>query len=536
MPIYTLETGDGRRLKIEADTPDAATAEANAWSAANPIQQKEGFISEVASNIGPSAVEYGKALVEPFLSPIETAKAVGEIGSGLYSKAAGALGAKQDPQIKAQKEAVVNALGDFYGERYGSWSKIENTARKDPVGLAGDLSAVFTLGGGAAARLPGMAGKAGQIAATAGQAIDPLNVAGKVVSGTGGLLGKTTSEVTGLTSGAGSLPVEQAYTAGKQGSQEFKTALRQEGDIREPLNLVESAVDTVIKNKNASYATDKAALKTDKRALDFDPIVKALDDTKDIFQSKAGSIINEEASLVYKALEAKLDEFLSNPKMKNTPIEFDEMKQAIGEISQSVREGTKAKLVADSVYKSIVKQITDKAPSYAKTMSNYSEAKNLLQDIRKTLSVGGNADTALRKLQSVMRNNVNTNYGQRVKLIDELAKYEPSLPNVIAGQALSSWSPRGLAGQATRLQGATAGLLGAGGVVSPGAFLLAVPSLAASSPRLVGEAAYGAGRLAAGVNAIPSIPRPALAGSVQLGRARQELERLAQESAGLLGQ
>jgi hypothetical protein len=535
MPIYTLETGDGRRLKIEADTPDAATAEANAWSAANPIQQKEGFISEVAGNIGPSAVEYGKALVEPFLSPIETAKAVGEIGSGLYSKAAGALGAKQDPQIKAQKEAVVNALGDFYGERYGSWSKIENTARKDPVGLAGDLSAIFTLGGGAAARLPGMAGKAGQIAATAGQAIDPLNVAAKAASGTAGLLGKATSEVAGLTSGTGSLPVEQAYKAGKQGSQEFKTALRQEGDIREPLNLVESAVDTIISNKNASYVDDMANLGKSAEIVNLKPIADALEESKNIFNMK-GFEFSDEAANAYTRIKDKLEEFKQNPNIANSPIEVDKLKRAVGSIRDSAEPGTEAHLLANRIYKAVEKQIIEKAPEYAKTMSNYSQAKDLLKDIRKTLSVGGNADTALRKLQSVMRNNVNTNYGQRVKLIDELAKYEPSLPNVIAGQALSSWTPRGLAGQATRLQGATAGLLGVGGVVSPGAFLLAVPSLAASSPRLVGEAAYGAGRLAAGVNAIPSIPRPALAGSVQLGRARQELERLAQESAGLLGQ
>jgi hypothetical protein len=536
MPIYTLETGDGRRLKIEADTPDAATAEANAWSAANPIQQKEGFISEVAGNIGPSAVEYGKALVEPFLSPIETAKAVGEIGSGLYSKAAGALGAKQDPQMKAQKEAVVNALGDFYGERYGSWSKIENTARKDPVGLAGDLSAIFTLGGGAAARLPGMAGKAGQIAATAGQAIDPLNVAAKAASGTAGLLGKTTAELTGLSAGTGSLPIEQAYRAGVAGDTGFTTAMRGAGEAEDALRLVDSSVDQIVSKQRSDYLSDINALKNDKQTLDSNPVMKALEDTKEIFASKSGSIINEGAASTYNALKGKLEEFLTNPQMKNTPIEFDEMKQAIGEITNGVEKGTKASVVADRVYKAIVKEITDKAPTYAKTMQDYSEVKKLVTEIRKTFSLGGNPDTAVRKLQSVMRNNVNTNYGQRQKLIDVLAQYEPSLPNVIAGQALSSWTPRGLAGQATRLQGAAAGLLGAGGAISPGAALLAVPALAASSPRVLGETAYGAGRVAAGLNAIPSIPRPALAGSVQVGRARQELERLAQESAGLLGQ
>lgn len=535
MPIYTLETGDGRRLKIEADTPDAATAEANAWASANPIQQKESFISEAASNIGPSAVEYGKALVEPFLSPIETAKAVGEIGAGLYSKAAGALGAKQDPQIKAQKEAVVNALGEFYGDRYGSWQKIENTARKDPVGLAGDLSAIFTLGGGAATRLPGIAGKAGQLAATTGQVIDPLNVAGKAISTTGGLLGKTASELTGVSSGVGSAAIEQAYKAGREGASEAVAGMRGQGDIADSLVLAKASIDQKRATRNAEYVADKNIFKNDKQILDYKPIDDALDATKEIFSEK-GAIKNKAAASIFDSVKTTIDDYKANPLITGTPIEFDALKQAIGEIRDSAEKGSQASLVAGKVYDAIVNEISAKAPNYTNWMKKYSDASKEIDSIIKTFSLNGNADTAIRKLQSVMRNNVNTNYGQRKKLLDVLAEVEPSLPNVIAGQALSSWTPRGLAGQAARLQAGAAGLLGVGGAVSPGAALLAVPALAASSPRLLGETAYGAGRVAAGVNAAAPFARPVMAPSYQLGRAKQELDRLAQESAGLLGQ
>ena len=216
MPIYTLETGDGRRLKIEADTPDAATAEANAWSAANPIQPKESAVSEAISNIPSSAAKYASDIVEPFLSPIETAKSLGEVGKGLYSKAAGALGAKQNPEEKAQTEAAANAIGQMFKERYGSGAAIEETFRKDPVSILGDLSAVFTLGGGAAARAPGIIGRAGQVVAKTGDVIDPLMAAGRGAQAAGGLLGKTTAELTGVASGAGAAPIRQAYEAGRR--------------------------------------------------------------------------------------------------------------------------------------------------------------------------------------------------------------------------------------------------------------------------------------------------------------------------------
>jgi hypothetical protein len=90
-----------------------------------------------------------------------------------------------------------------------------------------------------------------------------------------------------------------------------------------------------------------------------------------------------------------------------------------------------------------------------------------------------------------MRNNVNTNYGQRLALMKELEEQGGrALAPALAGQALSSPIPRGIQ-QAT----GPLGVLGAFQVAgTPEALALA----AASSPRLVGESAYYAGR-AAGV-------------------------------------
>lgn len=534
MPIYTLETGDGRRLKIEADTPDAATAEANAWSAANPIQQKESAVSEAISNIPSSAAKYASDIVEPFLSPIETAKSLGEVGKGLYSKAAGALGAKQNPEEKAQTEAAANAIGQMFKDRYGSSAAIEETFRKDPVSILGDLSAVFTLGGGAAARAPGIIGRAGQVVAKTGDVIDPLMAAGRGVQAAGGLLGKTASELTGVSSGAGAAPIRQAYEAGREGATEIKTAMRGEGDAADALALANSAKQQMVAARSAEYNAVRDTFKNDVQVLDYKPVTDALEATKEIFSEK-GTIKNKAAASVYDGMKTAIDDFQANPLIKGTPLEFDSLKQAIGEIRDSAEKGSRAAVVANKVYDAIVNEISSKAPGYTDWMKKYSDASKEIDSIVKTFSLKGNADTAIRKLQSVMRNNVNTNYGQRQKLMDVLAQYEPSLPNVIAGQALSSWTPRGLAGQAARLQAGAAGLLGVGGAVSPGAALLAVPALAASSPRLLGEAAYGAGRAAAGVNAAVPYARPVMAPSYQVGRAKQELDRLAQESAGLLG-
>ena len=121
-------------------------------------------------------------------------------------------------------------------------------------------------------------------------------------------------------------------------------------------------------------------------------------------------------------------------------------------------------------------------------MRGYAEASDNINEMRRTLSINDKAstDTTLRKLQSVMRNNVNTNYGQRQVLAEQLAQHQPNIMPALAGQALNSWEPRGLA-----RMGANVSAVGSL-MTNP----MALAGLPLASPRLVGEAAYGLGNSA----------------------------------------
>ena len=133
-------------------------------------------------------------------------------------------------------------------------------------------------------------------------------------------------------------------------------------------------------------------------------------------------------------------------------------------------------------------------PEYAKTMKAYSQASDQINDLTKTFSLRETAapDTTARKLQSVMRNNVNTNYGRRTRLMEDLARYEPDLPAALAGQAMSSPTPRGL----QSLAAVATGMTGLGGATGVAAFNpMSLAALPFMSPRIMGEAAYGAGSL-----------------------------------------
>jgi hypothetical protein len=199
-----------------------------------------------------------------------------------------------------------------------------------------------------------------------------------------------------------------------------------------------------------------------------------------------GQVKNTQAA---KALQEISDEVNAwkglNPSEFHTPEGLDALKQKIGGIVESIPfEQKTARTAASNVYNSIKSEITKQAPVYSKVMKGYSEATDQIKEIERALSLGGKAstDTAMRKLQSLMRNNVNTNYGNRLDLAKSLEQQGGNeiLP-ALAGQSLSSWTPRGLGG-------AVAGGLGLGGYAVGGA-PLAIPMLAGQSPRLMGETA-----------------------------------------------
>ena len=103
------------------------------------------------------------------------------------------------------------------------------------------------------------------------------------------------------------------------------------------------------------------------------------------------------------------------------------------------------------------------------------------------------ADAGLRKLQTVLRDNASTNYGQRVKLVNQLEATSPKfgggipIKPALAGQALSKVTPRGITAVSTV---PAAGAVGSLFSSTP----VGLSYLAASSPRLVGESAYLAGQ------------------------------------------
>ena len=457
--------------------------------------------SDLAKNIIPSAVKFGKDVATPFVEPVETGKALKNLALGLIQKLT--------PGVQPE-ESTVDAVGDYLSNRYGSGgtgSVIENikrTVSKDPVGVLGDLSMILTGGSLAAVRVPGKVGQVARTAKNVGQAIDPIQLAGKGVKTTA----KGISPFIGGLTGTGGAPLKAAYAAGVAKSEAFLDAIK--GDL-DPATIVtdaKAAVKELGDNKIAQYKKRMGKVKADTTTLDFKPIQEAVNKVKQAGKFEGQTISGDATQAVQ-----KIDRIVKNWKKASvkkpkllTAEGIDALKRKIfADVIEGLDYGTVARGASMDVYNGVKKVISDKFPEYSKAMKEFEEASIHLDELQKTLSLDkgkANIDTPLRKLTSIMRNNVNTNYGQRTKLAESLGetKAGSNLIDKIAGTTLDKWTPRGLqlAGGALPLYAAH--LSGSG---------LPLLGLPFQSPKLMGYGAYGTGRAADTMSNIANmIPGP----------------------------
>lgn len=473
-------------------------------SSAAPSRSWSDVPGEALSNIPSSAAKFASDIVQPFLSPVETAKSLADAAAGglragakavLPESMFNAVDSLGNPEANQRIEQTAGAVGQFFKDRYGSVEGIKNTLATDPVGAAGDAALALMGGGAVAARAPGAVGRAGQAARAAGQTVDPLNAAVRGV----GAVARAPAHVLGLTTGTGSTPIQGMFDAGRSGNRSAVEHMRGQRPIEEVVDMAESAVSGMGRDRNAAYQAGMQSTKANKTAIRLGPVVQSLRQAYDdlTYRTPQGQVYvkNDEAMRALQQVADKVHEFrqMSFNGGGRTAEALDALKQSIGGILEGTQQGTQARRVVGGIYNDVKQLIVKEVPEYARTMKDYEKAAGTIKEVRRTLSVNDKAmtDTTLRKLQSTTRNNVNANFGARARLVDELAKHEPNLPGALAGQAMADWMPRGLQRHAASLTG-----IGSAASLNP----LPALMLPAMSPRLVGEAAYGLGQGARVVN------------------------------------
>ena len=470
-----------------------ATREFGKQPAVNKGITAGSMLMQAGLNLPSSAIQFGRDVVQPIISPVETAKSVVNLGSSILGKV-GLTNA--DPTLADQ-------VGRYFANRYGGIDNAMQTFATDPVGMASDVAGLLTGGGALVSKVPKLA-QVGAKVEKVGRIVDPLNVAAKTVEGAG----KGAAYVTGLTTGTGIRAVEEAAKAGYEGGekgQAFVAQMRGKEPLSAVVNEAEQAVDVLRKQRQSDYRSGMAGVSQDATVLDMAPIRAAFDQIKQMGRYAGRSGTGPAQTLNEPAVSAvtKLDEIISNwekldPAEFHTPEGFDALKKKIYNQSKGYQPGTPERLVADQMYNAVRQLVAQQAPDYMRVMGDYEQASDLLRELEKSLSLSDKAtvDTTLRKLQSILRNNANTSYGQRMALGEELvgAGAKTLFPR-LAGQAMSADLPRGLSGQLSGV-----GALGNALQNFPGALMEPTTYIAAglTIPRVVGEGAYLTGQVASG--------------------------------------
>lgn len=474
------------------------------------------IVPRAIQNAPQSAGKLVSGLAHAVMNPTETLEGLGALAKGVGAKIAIS---KDAPAYKLGEQylPVVDAALDALKERYGGYGAIKNTIATDPIGVAFDASMV----------MPGFG--LGKVAAT----VAPVANAARLAGGAGKLTGDAVAGVLGRTTGTGGGVIKEAARAGFKGgdtAKVFRENMRGSASADDLVRMGDDALGGMRNERAAAYNTGMEGVRADATILDMTPIINDFAKATGI-DSFNGVSTNAKTANIQKEVANVLTEWrVLSPAEFHTPAGLDALKKKIGSLREGTEAGSASRKFVDQVYHSVKAQIEKQAPEYAKTMKAYEEASDKLRELQKTFSLSENAtaDTAARKLLSTARNNVTSNFNYRAELLKELGKHQPNLPAAIAGQTLSSLQPRGLVANA-------AGTLGLGATVANPYLIPAIPAF---MPRVVGEAAYGAGRAAAPIDrawqAVSPYTRPGVMGLLQSGRADEELRR--RGLVGLLNQ
>ncbi len=452
-----------------ASTPPVTPAQAQ------PAPEWSEVPGQAMENLGPSAKQFAVDLAQPFLHPIETAQNLYDVAKGGVQHLDVAMGGRSEEEPPTLEMQKASGVGQFFRDRYGSGEAIRRTIGTDPVGAFSDAATVLTGGGGLVAKAPATLGKVGKIAKTAGTIADPTTYITKPVGWAG-------RQAFGLSTGVGADSFnEVARRAGNDSA--ATTAMRRASPDKRPLVMAQEALTAMREDRHNQYTDNMRATGADQSNIDMRPIVQKFRDLDSSLQVKGHYKTDERALNTMYKVEDVLQEWWNDPALQNA-VDFDALKQRIQSLRPDKPTDQQNRII--KVMAQAVKgEIEARVPSYKKAMRDYELMSEQIDELTDTLSLEATPDTAIRKLLSAMRNNVNTNFGRRMALIDALEEYRPGLKAELAGQNLNKWTGRGIQGALSPY--AAAGALFSGNWPALGA-------MAMTSPRLTGEITHYASK------------------------------------------
>ena len=492
-------------------------------------------VQQAGQNFLPSLGEAAGSIWGAVTHPIKTLANVGQLGAGLTSQAAGALGAQQDPVVKAKNEALAQALENHYATAYGSVRGFKQAVATDPVGVLMDASMVADPVAGALGKVADV-GKLGAISDAAGVAskvlpyVNPIKSALAVARAPGAIASKVMRGFGSVTSGVPTSALKLATEIGSDADPVAQAAFTKfatgQGDATSVYQNAQQRLAQTRQAASDKYLSDKAGLADVQPS--FDPIDQSIADARSKiqmggpqFQQAAGQF--PEANAAVDQAESTINAYRNSPDPLHQSLNgVDNLKQALYDQASNYSSGSAANSALMGIYHGTKQALVDADSGYADLMDQYQTAKVGINDLTKTLGLGPRA--AASGAMTKMLRQMKTAPGQN--LLAQLMEGNPELRGALAGAAIQPWA-RGNMSLWEAALGAGPGL--AASLVHPLASAGIIPGamagLIASSPRIVGSAANLAGKVGGKLDALGSLPAQAVAkvGAYYPGRVNEEV-------------
>lgn len=440
-------------------------------------------LSKAVENAPRSAVEFGKSLATPFLEPAQTWEGIKSLGKGVASKAAGWAGIEQNKQEKEAIEAPLDALGQHYANRYGSMEGFKRAFSEDPIGVLADASTALTGGGSLAAKMPGVLGKVGEAAVTAGRATDPINIAMQVPKLTAATVSKPINFGLWLQSGASYNSLDQATKAGLMGNPTFARHMSGAGTIDETVGAVRDAIKNAAEKRGSEYLSGMKEI-DNPAALNYGMIDDAMTRAREIAAPK-NRVFDPKSDKVqiYQDIQNLVNNWKNNPNVAHDIQSFDQLKREVREYGlKNTNPNTPERKMIDEISGAAKNTIVNADKRYADIMERYAAATDELNEFTRELARGNTTGAKFRKLMA------NADKPYKKDLIAELSKYNPDIPYMIAGQELRPWMPQGL-------RGYLGNIITSGGVYGMALHPYAAAGAIMGLPRVSGNIAYRTGQM-----------------------------------------
>ena len=529
-PTLSQKMQQRREQIMQQDFPEARTL-----TPPPPDQQKDISIGEMArqawKSAPRSAYEAGEAFVHPFLHPVETAQNIGALGKGAYSKLAGYAGVEQDPRKKEMDEAAINAVRDFYANRYGSWRGFKQAVAQDPFGVALDASIPLTLGETALARAPGVLGTVGRVAGKAATITDPMRAIPAATKGiykattkipkVGSFVESAVDTVTGLPAAAwekraGVMPgtLKTAYQAGKTGAPEyapFVEQMRSQAPRTDVVNMINDALEAEKQANIQNFMQTRQAILANQAPADYTRIDRALSDARSSIQHGGISGQYAHAETALDDIGGIIDQYKSGN--LNSLEDLDKLRTTVNEKLDMYGGNAKAKQVLMQVKDAIKGTIGARSQEYLDLLDDAEKSMDAMKAFR--FAVGNPGAIPEKQLQKIIGSLKNKD---KKNILDKIIQMNPEIDAALKGMSASAKGQASLTDLILYGLGyATSGHLAGAGLAAAG--------LASESPRLLGELGY---RTGVGVRKVAPIVEKAAPLSPfmqELGKLEQRKER-----------